>query len=204
MRGKFITFEGSEGSGKSTQSRALYNYLKSLGKKVVYLREPGGTKVSEKIRKILLDGSNDKMTAGCEMLLYMASRAQVVEEVIKPALKSGFHVICDRFLDSTVAYQGFGLGMDIALIRYLGDFVSAGVRPELTIFLDLPVEKGLRHRRKSSDRIESRPLSYHRRVRNGYLAMARKEPRRFKVVRVAEDKDVTQDKIRGLVIRNVF
>ncbi|MFA5114923.1 MAG: dTMP kinase [Candidatus Omnitrophota bacterium] len=204
MRGRFITFEGSEGSGKSTQSRALYNYLKSRGNKVIYLREPGGTKVSEKIRKMLLDGSNHRMTASCEMLLYMASRAQVVEEVIKPALVSGSHVICDRFLDSTVAYQGFGLGMNIALIRYLGDFVSAGVKPDLTIFLDLPVEKGLRHRRRSYDRIESRPLAYHRRVRNGYLTMARREPRRFKVVRVAEDKSVTQNRIRELVIGYVF
>jgi len=204
MRGRFITFEGSEGSGKSTQSRALYSYLKSRGNKVIYLREPGGTKVSEKIRKILLDGSNHRMTASCEMLLYMASRAQVVEEVIKPALVSGSHVICDRFLDSTVAYQGFGLGMNIALIRYLGDFVSAGVKPDLTIFLDLPVEKGLRHRRRSYDRIESRPLAYHRRVRNGYLTMARREPRRFKVVRVAEDKSVTQNRIRELVIGYVF
>lgn len=204
MKGRFITFEGSEGSGKSTQSRMLYRYLKSRGAKVIYLREPGGTTVSEKIRRILLDSSNSRMSAACEMLLYMASRAQVVTEVIKPAIMSGTHVICDRFLDSTLAYQGFGLGMDLKLIRYLGNFATGGVKPVLTVFLDLPVERGLCHRRDNSDRIEKRPLAYHRRVRGGYLAMARREPRRFKVVRVEEDKALTQRNIRKLVYRYVF
>ncbi len=204
MKAKFITFEGSEGTGKSTQSRLLYQYLKSRGLKVIYLREPGGTRVSEKIRKILLDARNDKMSAGCEMLLYMASRAQLVNEIIKPALSRGLSVICDRFLDSTLAYQGFGLGIDIGLIKYLGNFATAGIKPDLTIFLDLPVKKGLRHRRLNCDRIEKRPLGYHARVRNGYLAIGRQEPRRFKIVKVAEDKAVTQANIRRLVDKYVF
>jgi dTMP kinase len=204
MKAKFITFEGSEGSGKSTQSRLLYHYLESRGLKVVYLREPGGTKVSEKIRKILLDARNDRMSPACEMLLYMASRAQVVQEIIKPALARGQNVFCDRFLDSTLAYQGFGLGMDIALIKYLGNFASAGIKPDLTIFLDLPIKKGLRHRKDTRDRIERRPFVYHQRVKRGYLAIARQEPRRFKIVKVAAAKAVTQARIRGLVDRYVF
>jgi len=204
MKAKFITFEGSEGSGKSTQSRLLYRYLKLRRLKVIYLREPGGTKVSEKIRRILLDARNDKMSAACEMLLYMASRAQVVNEIIKPALAQGRNVICDRFLDSTLAYQGFGLGIDIRLIKYLGNFATAGIKPDLTIFLELAVKKGLRHRQAFKDRIEKRSFVYHQRVRSGYLAIARQEPRRFKIVKVAEDKAVTQARIRGLVDSYVF
>jgi len=204
MKAKFITFEGSEGCGKSTQSRLLYNYLRSRGLKVIYLREPGGTKVSEKIRKILLDAKNDKMGAACEMLLYMASRAQVVQEIIKPALEKGQNVICDRFLDSTVAYQGFGLGMDITLIKYLGNFATTGIKPDLTVFLDLPIKKGLKHRQAAKDRIERRSFLYHRRVKNGYLNIARQEPRRFKIIRVNADKSVTQQNIRKLVGNYVF
>ena len=204
MKAKFITFEGSEGSGKSTQSRLLYNYLKSRGLKAIYLREPGGTSVSEKIRRILLDVGNKKMAAECEMLLYMASRAQAVHEIIKPALARGQNVVSDRFLDSTIAYQGFGLGLDIALIKSLGDFATAGIKPDLTIFLDLPIKKGLRHRWTSRDRIERRPLGYHERVRKGYLAIARREPRRFKIIRVAKDKAVTQERIREAVRGYVF
>jgi dTMP kinase len=199
MRGKFITFEGSEGCGKSTQSRMLADYLKCRGYRVLYLREPGGTKISEKIRGILLDAKNRQMSALTEMLLYMASRAQVVQEVIKPALQTGKIVICDRFLDSTLAYQGYGLGMDIKLIRGLGFFVLQGVKADLTILLDLPVEKGLRHRRGQKDRIEQRSLQYHARVRNGYLKIARAECTRVKIVKVEEDKRRTQQNLRVLV-----
>lgn len=196
MRGKFITFEGSEGSGKSTQSRMLYYYLRRRGFKAVYLREPGGTKVSEKIRKMLLDHKNDSMTPEAEMLLYMAARAQVVDEVILPALEKGKTVICDRFMDSTIAYQGYGLGIDIGLIRRIGTFAASGLKPDMTIFLDLPLKDGLRHRRHSKDRIERRSLSYHSRVLEGYHKLARLEPQRIKVVRVEKDKNKTQSEIR--------
>lgn len=196
MKGKFITFEGSEGSGKSTQSRLLYNYLQRKGFKVVYLREPGGTKVSEKIRKMLLDHKNDSITPVAEMLLYMASRAQVVDQVILPALKEGKIVICDRFLDSTVAYQGYGLGINIGLIRRIGNFSASGLKPDLTVFLDLPLKDGLKHRRHSKDRIERRSLTYHSRVLNGYHKLARLEPQRIKVVKVDKDKNKTQSEIR--------
>lgn len=198
MKGKFITFEGSEGCGKSTQSKLLYQYLKKRGFSVVYLREPGGTKISEKIRTILLDHKNDSMAPMAEMLLYMASRAQVAAEIILPAVRRGRIVICDRFLDSTVAYQGYGLGMDIGLIKSVGEYATYGIKPDLTVFLDLPLKDGLRHRRNSKDRIERRSLDYHRRVLSGYHRMARLEPGRIKVVKVNKDKEKTQSEIRRL------
>lgn len=199
MKGKFITFEGSEGCGKSTQSALLYEYLKKKGCDAVYLREPGGTRISEKIRKVLLDAKNDSMSGACEMLLYMAARAQIVSQIIKPALLRGRIVICDRFLDSTLAYQGYGLGMDIRLIKNIGNFVTGGIRPDLTILLDLPVKKGLKHRKLSRDRIEKRSLGYHLRVRKGYLNLAVQDARRIKVVKVDRDKTVTQERVRELV-----
>ena len=199
MKGKFITFEGSEGCGKSTQSKLLCIYLRNKGYNVVYLREPGATKISEKIREILLDSKNRAMAPECEMLLYMAARAQIVEEIIKPALSQGKIVICDRFLDSTLTYQGYGLGMDISLIKNIGYFVTQGIMPDLTILLDVPLKKGLQHRARTCDRIEQRSLAYHWRVRKGYFKLARLQPKRIKIVKVDKDKFVTQDKIRKLV-----
>jgi dTMP kinase len=199
MKGLFITFEGSEGCGKSTQSRLLYEYLKKKRCKVIYVREPGGTKISEKIRKVLLDPKNH-ITPICETLLYMAARAQIVNEIIRPALSKGKIIICDRFLDSTVAYQGYGLGIDIKTIKYIGDFVTGGIKPDLTILLDLDTKKGLRACGRVKDRIEERSLAYHLRVRRGYLKIASSEPKRIKIVRVAKDKYITQEKIRKLVL----
>lgn len=198
MKSKFITFEGSEGCGKSTQSEMLFRYLKAKGVKAIYLREPGGVKLSEKIRDILLDPKN-KISPEAETLLYMAARAQVVEEIIKPALKSGKTVVCDRFLDSTIAYQGYGLGIDIKLIKLTGNFATQGIKPDLTIFLDLPVKSGLKHRHNCKDRIEQRSINYHEKVRSGYLALAKEEPRRIKIVRVQRDKFKTQSLIREIV-----
>jgi dTMP kinase len=198
MKGKFITFEGSEGCGKSTQSKLLYTYLKKKSLSVIYLREPGGVKVSEKIRQILLDPKN-VICAECETLLYMAARAQVVSDIIKPSLSKGKIIICDRFMDSTLAYQGYGLGIDIDFIKIIGKFATTGIKPDLTIFLDLPVKKGLKHREASKDRIEQRNFNYHFRVRKGYLKIAAQEPKRIKVVKVEVDKATTQGKIRELV-----
>jgi dTMP kinase len=198
MRGLFITFEGSEGCGKSTQSKLLYQYLRRKGKQAIYLREPGGTKISEKIRKILLD-PHSHISAVSEMLLYMAARAELVHEIIIPALLSGKIIICDRFLDSTIVYQGFGLGIDIGIINEIGKLATSGIRPDLTILLDLPVKKGLEYRKLNKDRIESRSFAYHNRVRQGYLTLARLEPKRIKVVAIEKDKSVTQHKIRKLV-----
>jgi len=197
MKSKFITFEGSEGCGKSTQSGMLYRYLKSKGLKVVYLREPGGVKLSEKIRDILLDPGS-KISPEAETLLYMAARAQVVRDIIKPALRAGKIVVCDRFMDSTIAYQGFGLGIDIGMIKTIGKFATLGIKPDLTIFLDLPVKKGLEHRHSCKDRIEQRSFKYHEMVRNGYLKLSKLEPKRIKIVKVQVDKLMTQDNIRRL------
>jgi len=204
MKGKFITFEGSEGCGKSTQSKMLAAYLKKRGLSVVYVREPGGTQISEQIRRILLDTKNDAMAQESEMLLYMAARSQIVKEIILPALKKGKVVISDRFLDSTLAYQGYGLGMNLDFIRQVGKFVSMGIKPNLTIFLDLPVKKGLKHRKFCEDRIEKRSLDYHGRVREGYLKLARLEPARIKVVSVEQEKAKTQSKIRDLLEKYVI
>ena len=201
MKGKFITFEGSEGCGKSTQSRLLYAYLKKKGFGVVYLREPGSSEIGERIRKILLDAKNKDMNQICEMLLYMAARAQVVQDTIKPMLRKGKIVICDRFLDSTVAYQGYGLGIPQDLIRRIAKYVTQGISPDLTIFLDLPVKAGLSYRKFAQDRIEKRSFKYHARVRKWYLSIARKEPQRVKVVRVEKEKNKTQKKIRLLIER---
>ena len=198
MKGKFITFEGSEGCGKSTQSKLLYQHLKKQKCCVIYLREPGGVKVSEKIREILLDPENS-ISPECETLLYMAARAQVVNDIIRPALSKGKIIICDRFMDSTLAYQGYGLGIDIGFIKTAGKFATRGIKPNLTIFLDLPVKKGLKHRETSKDRIELRNFNYHFRVRRGYLKLAAQEPQRIKVVKVEADKTQTQNNIRELV-----
>jgi len=204
MKGKFITFEGSEGCGKSTQSKLLAQYLRKKGFSVLFVREPGGTKICEQIRKVLLDPKNKEMSPIAEMLLYMASRAQIVKEVIRPALLKGKVVICDRFLDSTIAYQGYGLGLDINLIKIIGKSASAGVSPDLTIFLDLAVKKGLRHRQSGKDRIENRALSFHHRVRKGYLRLAKNEPRRIRVIRVEKDINLTQERIRETIEKYVI
>lgn len=198
MKGKFITFEGTEGCGKSTQSRLLYRHLKTKGYPVIYLREPGGVALSEKIRKILLDPKSD-ISPISETLLYMAARSEVVNRVIKPALLKGKVVICDRFLDSTVAYQGYGLGIDVRFIKNLGRVVNNGINPGLTILLDTPLKKGLEHRRFKEDRIERRSYAYHRRVRNGYLKIAKNSRGRIKIVKLCESLDKTQENIRLLV-----
>jgi len=191
MNGKFITFEGAEGSGKSTQAALVLDYLKSKKVPVVLLREPGGVKISENIRKLLLDVHNTGMGDECETLLYMAARAQMVKEVLGPQLKSGKIILCDRFLDSTVAYQGYGNGIDIKTIEQLGLFATKGVTPDLTVLFDIPPEKGLSRTGDKKDRIESRSLEYHHRVRNGYLDLSKKYPARIKVIKV----DAHQDEI---------
>jgi dTMP kinase len=202
MKGVFITFEGPESCGKSTQARMLRDHLRRHGRPVVFLREQGGTAVSEKIRNILLDKKNIRLSCVTEMLLYMASRRQTVEEVILPALKKGMTVICDRFLDSTVVYQGYGLGLDLRMIRELGKLATSGVKPDLTVLLDAPLKESL-HKIGIKDRIESRPFSYHQRVKDGYLALARKEPRRIKIIKLEKRKEQTQEKIREIVAKLV-
>ena len=184
LNGKFITFEGSEGSGKSTQAALVFEYLKSRKMPVMLLREPGGVKISENIRKLLLDTNNVDMGDECETLLYMAARAQMVKEVVAPQLKSSKIILCDRFLDSTLAYQGYGNGIDIKTIEQLGLFATKGLVPDLTILFDIQPEKGLSRAGEKKDRIESRSLEYHHRVRNGYLDLSKQYPARIKVIKV--------------------
>lgn len=196
-KGLFITFEGFEGSGKSTQIKLLSDFLKKKDYPVLVLREPGSTKIGEQIRQILLNKDNASLSQTAELLLYLACRAQMAQEKIIPALKKGMVVLCDRFQDSTAAYQGFGLGIDRKTISLLGELATLGIRPQLTILLDIGVREGLERIRRDKDRIERRSLDYHRRVRAGYLKIARDEPRRIKIVRVRTIKE-TQEEIRRL------
>lgn len=180
-KGIFITFEGAEGSGKSTQIREAAKFFRKKGREVILLREPGGTKISELIRKILLDRANQGMSHATELFLYLAARAQVVEEKILPALREGKVVIVDRFEDSTRAYQGFGRGFSLEAIESMSRLVRGTLIPDLTFVLDVDITKGLA-RGGRHDRIEWEALSFHRKVRQGYLTLARKEPGRMLVL----------------------
>ncbi len=198
-KGKFITFEGSEGSGKSTQAKLVYRYLKSRYPSVLLIREPGGVKISEAIRRILLDVRHKEMNAVCETLLYMAARAQLVEEVIAPVLRKGAIVLCDRFLDSTLVYQGYGHGLPLEFIRSLGKRATQGIVPHLTFIFDIDTRRGLARKTSRKDRIELRSLDYHNRVRWGYCEIASKEPHRVKLIKVDGNKHEVQKVVRGFV-----
>ena len=204
-RGILITLEGNEGSGKSTQIRLLYSFLKKKGIKVFLTREPGGTRVGDAIRGVLLDKKNKKMSSFCETLLYMASRAQLVEEVIAPKLRQGVVVLCDRWLDATVAYQGYGGGVDVEWIYQIGRKATLGLKPALSLYLNLPVEAGLRRarKRKAADRIESKNIRFHQKVRQGYLAIARQDPGRFKRIAVSEKDSIAavHERVKASVLR---
>lgn len=183
MRGMFITLEGVEGCGKSTQIRLLSKYLDKKGVKHIITREPGGTGISDKIREILLDPTNSKMEHETELLLYAASRAQHVLELIVPALKEGKIVLCDRFSDSTLAYQGHARGIDRGLIDKCLEIATGGLKADLTFLLDIPAEVGIeRARKKGVDRLEGEDLIFHKRVRQGFLKIAKEDPGRILVV----------------------
>ncbi|NIS74513.1 MAG: dTMP kinase [Deltaproteobacteria bacterium] len=179
----FLSFEGIEGSGKSTQVKLLADHLKSKGYSVLTTEEPGGTGIGHKIRALLLDTKNH-MDALTELLLYNASRAQHIREIIYPALTGKKVVITDRFSDSTLAYQGYARGLDSAIIKTLDDIVTPDLKPFLTFLLDLDVEEGLRRNRKvnKEDRFELETVDFHKRVRKGYLHIASEEPNRIKVI----------------------
>ncbi|MBI4355501.1 MAG: dTMP kinase [Candidatus Omnitrophica bacterium] len=198
-RGLFITFEGPEGSGKSTQARLLAAYLRRQGHRVVHTREPGGTRAGEAIRRVLLSTRFREISDATELFLYMACRRQLVDEVIAPALQRGRVVVCDRFLDATLAYQGYGGGVPLAQIRALGRVATGGLAPDLTVVLDVETRVGLRRAGRVKDRMERKELAYHQRVRQGYLALARREPRRIRVIRVTDGVAATQRQVRHLV-----
>ena len=182
----FITFEGIEGCGKTTQIGLLTSFLESLHRPFLLTREPGGTGVGEQIRQILLSSENVGIEPMAELYLYAAARVQHIRQVISPALREGKLVICDRFADATLAYQGYGRGMDLAWIEEIHARTMENVKPDLTFLLDLPVEEGLRRALKrmekhsvKEDRFEKEALDFHRRVREGYLILARNQPRRI-------------------------
>jgi dTMP kinase len=197
--GVFITLEGVEGCGKSTQAELLRDFLRERGLEVVLTREPGGSAIGEKIREILLDPSHLGMVPITELLLYEASRSQHVEEVIRPALDSGKVVICDRFYDASTAYQGFARGIGIDRVGQLNLVATGGRKPDLSIVLDLPVTSGLKRLGKNLDRIEGETVEFHERVRNGYLEIAHREPERVKVVDATGSVEATFVKVRQLV-----
>jgi len=202
-QGLFVTFEGMEGCGKTTQVKRLTRRLEGLGVPVIVTLEPGGTSIGKKIRRVLLDSRNKALTPLAELMLYAADRAQHVQEIIQPALRTGKWVICDRFSDATVVYQGAARGQDRNLIRLLNKVVTQGIRPHLTFLLDCPVEVGLRRalRRsmKGQDRFEREALSFHRRVRNGYLDLARKNKKRIVILDAAASrKEIETEILRHL------
>lgn len=198
MRGVFITLEGVEGCGKTTQIEALERFLALRGHEVVRTREPGGTPISEAIRAIVLDPRHASMSPTAELLLYEAARAQHVAELIRPALVAGKMVVCDRFADSTTAYQGAGRGILPADVQPLHTLATSGLMPDLTLVLDLPAEEGLRRaaRARGKDRMEREPLDFHRRVREAFLDLARREPGRIKVVDGTRSRDSVEHDIR--------
>lgn len=202
----FITFEGPEGSGKTTQIQALFRYLEHLGYDVVLTREPGGTRIGDQVRRVLLDPENQEMLPEAEILLFSASRAQLVGELVRPALARGAIVICDRFADSTMAYQGYGHRLDLEMLRTITRFATGGLTPELTVYLDIEVEEGLRRKRTAGqgdadgwNRLDQKAIAFHNRVRQGYLTLAAAEPDRWLVLNAARSRDAIQQDIRERV-----
>lgn len=209
MRGKFITFEGPEGGGKSTHVRELAEQLRAEGKTVLVTREPGGTRLAELIRGLVREEVEDPPVTRCEVLLFIAARAQVVSEVIRPALARGEWVICDRFADSTFAYQGYGRGIDVGLLKNFNDFATEGLVPDLTILLDVPPETSkarLAERQAatatSADRIEQAGDMFHRRLREGFLELAKAEPGRFAVIDSSGPREEVSEKV-WTAVRNL-
>jgi dTMP kinase len=199
----FVTFEGPEGSGKTTQLRMLASHLRGQGANVLTTREPGGTPIGDRVRAILLDAGHSEMFPTTEFLLFSAARAQHVGQVILPHLDKGGIVLSDRYADSSLAYQGYGHGRDVELLRVITRYATGGLVPDLTLFIDLPVEVGLRRKVGGSgdswNRLEQMGLEYHERVRSGYLAMAAQEPERWVVIDGTGDLDRIQAEIRRLV-----
>jgi len=191
LPGRLITFEGIEGSGKTTQLDALTRSLTALGVPIVSTREPGGTPLGEAVRRLVLDTAFSGMSARAELLLYLASRAEHVDRVILPALESGTIVLCDRFSEATLAYQGFGRGLESDYIESLVSFSACDLRADLVVLLDLPIEEGLRRigGRLSMNRVDRETATFHQRVRDGYLALAAREPERIVVLDACRPPD---------------
>lgn len=198
----FITFEGIDRSGKSTQSQMLYEYLKKRKLKVILVREPGGTEISEKIRHILLDKTNSKMYSLTEFLLFSASRHQLTEEVIKPKLKAGYYVICDRYYDSSTAYQGYGGKIDKKTIETINKIATTNLKPDISFLIDIDEKERQRRLIKSGrgkDRMEAKEITYHRKVISGFREIARTNKRRFVIIDGKQDKEIIHEEIKKII-----
>lgn len=198
----FITFEGADGCGKTTQIELLDKYLQEKGFKTLVTREPGAKGLGEKLREILLNYDGE-VSPNCESFLFLADRAQHVDCVIKPALKKGIIVLCDRHTDSTVAYQGYGRQLDIEQIKKLNEIAVNGLKPDLTIVFDIDIETSMQRVGKTKDRMESAGSEFFNRVRNGYLATAKEEPNRVKVINSADSIENIHKQVVGLVKKSI-
>ena len=210
---RFITFEGGDGTGKTTQLEALENYLTGRGLSCISTREPGGTSLGKLIRQVLLEAGKQPIASPTELFLYLADRAQHIHEIISSALQQGKIVLCDRHTDSTLAYQGYGRGIDLTLLRSLNDIASSGIKPDLTFLLDCPVQIGLSRtdQRKSrsvsglnqEDRFEREDVQFHERVRAGFLELAQAEPCRFRVVDASRPAAEVAKEIQKIIDREL-
>lgn len=206
-RGLFITFEGPEGAGKSTQARRLYERLQAAGYPVILTREPGGTRIGELIRRILIDLRHTEMAPTTEILLFSAARAQLVSELIRPYLATGGIVVCDRYADSTFAYQGYGLGRDLEELRVITEVATGGLKPDLTFYLQIDVEIGLQRKQNARERserggqsaewnrLDARDLAYHRRVAHGFVELMKQEPERWHALDADQPVDELAEQI---------
>lgn len=201
----FITLEGPEGSGKSTQIKRLAKRLEAMGYPVVTTREPGGTPIGDQIRHVLMRMENKELQPRTEILLFLAARAQLVEQVIKPALQDGKIILCDRYGDSTLAYQGYGHGLDLEQLRRMLEFATDHLKPDLTILLDLDVKTGLM-RKKAEDewnRLDAYEALFHERVREGYLQLAWEEPERWRIVDASQTIDAVQEDLFQIILEAI-
>ena len=201
----FITLEGPEGSGKSSQVGPLAEFLRQGGREVLTTREPGGTQISDQVRAVLMRMDNTSMHPRTEILLFLAARAQLVEEVIRPALQRGKIVLSDRYADSTLAYQGYGHGTNLDRLRSLLEFTTGGLKPDLTLLLDVDVEKGLGRKRRGNEwnRLDDYDVAFHQRVRQGYLILAGAEPERWAIIDANQPAESVQECLRQVVTRRL-
>jgi len=198
MNGIFITFEGADGCGKTTQLMLLAEFLQKQGKEVVVTREPGARGLGEKLREILLNYEGE-VSNRCESFLFLADRAQHIDMIVKPALEAGKYVLCDRHTDSTVAYQGYGRGLDIAQIKMLNEIAVNGTKPDLTFVFDVDVETAEKRLGSKKDRLESAGREFHNRVRKGYLKLAKQEPERVKVINAAQSIEAVHKEVISVI-----
>lgn len=198
MQGLFITFEGPDGCGKTTQMKLLAEYLEKKGEEVVLTREPGGKGLGEKVREILLNYDGE-VSDRCESFLFLADRAQNIDIIVNPAVKAGKIVLCDRHIDSTVAYQGYGRGLDIERINMLNNLATNGKKPDLTFVFDVDVETSMKRVGKEKDRMESAGIDFHNRVRQGYLELAKQESQRIKVIDATKSIEEIHDEVINIL-----